>query len=238
MPPAHLGNVVDGRDHSGESLVVLGAGFPTVRDFVGRGPNLVGMQFLEKLRFSVEHADMRTEKLVGRAGQEVAIDRLHVDRAVRSVVNGVNEAQSSRFVSGSRDRGNIVDGSDGVRGVADGHEFRSLIDQRVESIEVERAVFDVHVGGVNDGAALFQGPPRGDVRIVIELRDDDLVTLFQLASDGAAESERKGRHVGAERDLVGTASQKVARRRVGLAKHSFGAFGRGECTVSIGVRGR
>ena len=54
--------------------------------------------------------------------------------------------------------------------------------------------------------------PRCHVRVVVELRDDDLVARSQLASERARQREVERRHVLAEDDLVGGAAEKVRGR--------------------------
>src|ERR1700739_2000190 len=98
-----------------QSLVNLRAGFPAVGKICRRGPNLVWPESQKKLPFPIDAAHVRTEKFVGRAGKEIAVERANVNRAVRRVMNGVDERERPGFMSEADDFGDRINGADGIR---------------------------------------------------------------------------------------------------------------------------
>ncbi len=118
---------------------------------------------------------MRPEELVRRAGQEVRLDGLHVDRTVRREMDRVDERPRADGMRPANDLGDRVDRPDRVRGPAEGNEARPWAERRVE----DRARRDVVVADVDDA---HRRPPVGGheqprihVGLVIERGDDDLV---------------------------------------------------------------
>jgi hypothetical protein len=81
---------------------------------VGVGPNLIGTQALQVLALAVENAHVRTEKLVGRADQKIAVERAHVNRTVRSVVDGIDVTQGSGLPRQAHHFGDVVDRAHGI----------------------------------------------------------------------------------------------------------------------------
>ena len=98
------------------------------------------------LALAEEHAHVRAEKFVSRAHQKIAIERGHVDQAVRAVVNGVDVGERSGGVSEADDFFDRIDRADGVGSVSDGDQLRLRVDFRGEVGHVERAVFVVDLG--------------------------------------------------------------------------------------------
>ena len=75
---------------------------------------------------------------------------------------------------------------------------------RLEIVVVESAVLLAQVGIAHDEVEVVgELEPRGDVRVVVEARDDDLVAGSELAAQGPREREVERRHVLAEADLRG-----------------------------------
>jgi hypothetical protein len=121
---ANLGDVVDGGADSRDEFLKLRTGFPAIGACVGRGANFIRMKFLEQLALAVERAHVRAEEFVGRADEKIGVERAHIDRAVRRVVNGVDEHERADSVGQLGYFSDGVDGADGVRGVTNGNEFR------------------------------------------------------------------------------------------------------------------
>ena len=96
--------VVEGAEQTGEALVVLCSGLPTARHLVSRRSDLVGTQSLEQRAPSVENPLVRTEELVARTDEKVAIDGANIDRAVRAVVNRINPQPGAGGVGRARYR--------------------------------------------------------------------------------------------------------------------------------------
>ena len=78
--------------------------------------------------------------------------------------------------------------------------------------------------------------PGGDVAVVVELRDEDLVALTQSAAEGACQREVERRHVGAEDGLVGIAAQECRRGQACLRDQRIAATARVERPVEVRVR--
>src|SRR6184192_1080716 len=96
--------VLEGAEQTGEALVVLRSGLPAARHLVSRRPDLVGTQSLEQRATSVENPLVRTEELVARTDEKVAIDGANIDRAVRAVVNRINPQPGAGGVGRARYR--------------------------------------------------------------------------------------------------------------------------------------
>src|SRR4029079_12258636 len=97
----------------------------------------------------------------------------------------------------------VVDCPKRVRRCAYCNDFRSVVDEATEIIEVELPRLRNHSNSPNAEATLFrQLPPGIDVRVVVELGHDDLVSRSELAAQRSGEVKRQRRHVGAEYDLV------------------------------------
>src|SRR5581483_6560561 len=80
---ADPGQIVHSAQRSGNGLEALRAGLELVRGNIIGWSHFIGHEPVEQLVFAVEDADVRPEKLVSRAGQEVAIQLLHMDGFVR-----------------------------------------------------------------------------------------------------------------------------------------------------------
>ena len=167
-----VAQVVGRRERARDPLVRRRAGLESV---VG-GADLERRQRIEDVGLAVQRAEVRPEPLVGAAGQEVGVERLDVDRAVRRVRDGVDVGQRPDLVGAGDDLGDRVDRADRVARVADGDELRPRRELRLEVLEVERDVVRPDVD-LLDGHAAVGGHrlPGRDVGLVVEGRDDDLV---------------------------------------------------------------
>ena len=83
---------------------------------------------------------MRAEKLVCRAGQEVTIEGLDIDWAVRCEMHRVHEHARSNGMGQSHDSLDVIDRAYRVRGVADRDKLGPAVDGGAESGQIERAV--------------------------------------------------------------------------------------------------
>src|ERR1700678_931587 len=84
---AEIGDVIHAGCDSGYAFVIQRAPLPAVGDGVGERADFVGTQVLEMLAFAEENAHVRTEKFVGGAGEEIAVERGYIDEAVGAVVD-------------------------------------------------------------------------------------------------------------------------------------------------------
>ena len=231
----HLGDVLDRREGPGDPLVVERPGLEPV---AGR-PELVRRQRVERLGPPVQHADVRPEELVDRAGEEVRPDGLDVDRQVRRGVDRVDVGQRARLVRAPHELADRVDRPDRVRGPAERDELRPAVEDRVERLEVERDVVAPDPDRPDrEPAVRGDAQPRPDVRLVVEPRDDELVARLHARGDRARDVHRERRHVRAELDLVRARRvEQVRERRVRLVEDRVGPLGRGERAAVVRVRG-
>ena len=132
-----LGDVVDGSGHSRHALVVLRARLPAVGQLLAAHAQLVRTQAQQLLALAVEDALVRAEELVAGAGQEVGIERLHVDESVRRVVHGVDEGHRADVVRQANGLLNVVDRAHGIRGPSHGHQARAAANLGLQIEHVE-----------------------------------------------------------------------------------------------------
>ena len=118
---------------------------------------------------------------MARKGEEVAVERLHVDAPVGCALCGIDEDGHAVGMGHGDD---VTDGVDGAEHVADGRDADQARCRREEADEG----FDVEAAVVGDGAYLnlyarahLQQLPGDDVGVVLHLGDDDLVALCMKA---------------------------------------------------------
>ncbi len=179
------------------------------------------------------------EELVGRAEQEVAAERLHVDGPVQGVVHGVDDRDRADLAGARRGARHVADRAHRVGGVVErDHLGAPGLDHALEGVPVQGAGRGVDRHLAHEDTALGEVEPRSAVGLVVDLGDEDLVTGLQFASDGLGEEEVQGRHVGPEGDLVGAAAEEVAQRLAGAGDHGVGLLGRREEAVDVAVARR
>ncbi len=98
--------------------MALGSRFEAAGNAGGGGADLVGSEALQDLPPAPEDALVRAEELVGRADQEVAAERLHVDRDMRGQLHGVDVGEGSGGARPGTDGFDVVDGAGQVAGAA------------------------------------------------------------------------------------------------------------------------
>ena len=220
--PADRLDVLDRGDESGEQLVGEGAGLEAVPErLVGGRAHLVRTPALEQLRASVRDAEVRAEELVRRADQHVDAPVRDVDRPVRPVVDGVGPGERAGVVRELDDPPDVRQRADRVRRDRERDDARALVQQPLQVVEVERRVV-VDVDEV-DGQTLVvrELEPRRHVRVVVELRDDDLVALAPGAAGRPRQRKGERRHVRAEDRLLRRAAQEVAGREPRLRRRAL-----------------
>ena len=112
-------------------------------------------------------------------------------------MDGVDVSKGSGLVRELNDVLDRIDGADSVRGVSDGDQFRVLVDLRRQVGHVERAIFVVDLGPTDGHPAVFRHQePRGDVGVMVEARDEDLISGLEFAADRARDGKGQRRHVG------------------------------------------
>ena len=155
------------------------------------GSSLSGCSRLEQLGPGGEHAAVRPEELVGRAGEEVGAERLDVDRRVRREVHAVDVEQRAggvRQAAIARTSGIVpirldaaVTATSRVRSPSSG----------VDAATVELGGLGVEVdpahGGAGRSAAITQGRT---LRVVVEPGHHDLVARAPVLGQGPGEVDR------------------------------------------------
>ena len=184
---------------------------------------LEGLRFCQPVLLAVEHADAgRAVELVAGEAVEIDVQRLHVHRQMHRALAAIDK---DRNVTGMRDLGNPVhrhDRTQHVRHMGDGDKPSALRQCRLELFKPQTAiVLDRHPNEL-DAHALAQEMPGHDVRVVLHLRDDNLVAFFQMVhrpaiGDGV---DRLGRALG-ENDLlhafgIDERAHLLARRLIGF----------------------
>ena len=111
---AEISEILHAGGDAGDAFVVERAPLPAIRNRVCVRTNLVRTQALEVLALAEEHAHVRAKEFVGRARQEIAIERGDVDQAVRAVVDGVDVGEGSGGVGEADDFFHGIDGAYGV----------------------------------------------------------------------------------------------------------------------------
>src|SRR5260370_2771818 len=120
---AELSEVIDCCANAGDQLLDLRAGFPSVGERIVGRAYFVWLELQQALTLAVERAHVRAEEFVGRADEEIAIERADIDWPVRRVVDGVDEHQRARFVGEFGDLLDRIYGAVGVGSFADGNKF-------------------------------------------------------------------------------------------------------------------
>ena len=170
------GQEVDRRAGAHDALVVLRARLEPVRRVLGGRLELGQVELLEERLASPEDAHVGPVELVGRAGEEVGAERLHVDERVRRVVDGVHEDEGARRVrevrGAPRRRSSCRGRSRRRRSRGGASSCPSAAARLVQSswpVSVRMRTASPR------GPAPGRAPPGVDVRVVVELGHDDLV---------------------------------------------------------------
>ena len=176
---AEARQVVDCGDEPCEALVVLRACLPAIGGVVGRGPDLVGLEAGKEIAGTGHDAEVRAVELVRRTEQDVGAERREFDRAVWRQMHRIGDRQGADAVGATDDLGRGRDGTDRVRRERERNDLRAGRDPGVERLEVEGAIAGL------DAGVLGGDQPRRHVRVVVEHRDDDLVSRSEDAPDCA-----------------------------------------------------
>ena len=140
------------------------------------GSSLSGCSPLSSGRVGDQHAEVRAEELVRRAGEEVRTEGGDVDRRVRRQVHSVDVDQRAGGVGGGRHGGHVRSGSQQVGGTGDRHQAGALAEQAGDLLRVELTRRPVERGPPNRRAGeLGRAHPRADVRVVVQPGHDHLV---------------------------------------------------------------
>src|SRR3989442_4975384 len=113
---------------------------------------------------AVEHAHVRPEEFVRRASEEIAIERSHINRRMRRVMDGIDERQRTCLMRQANNLFDGIDRPDRVRRVARSDELRLRRDLPLQIVQIERAVNLANVRLTNEDAFFLECPPGCDVR--------------------------------------------------------------------------
>ena len=103
-------------------------------------------------------------------------------------------------------------------------------------VEVEAALV-VDLAEANDEVLVVRElEPRRDVAVVVELRDEDLVTCAECPADGTRQHEVERRHVRAEDRLARLAAEERRGRKARLREQRLGSAARAESAAEVRVR--
>ena len=146
----------------------------------------------------------RTENFVRRERVEVALDFGEIDRDVGHRLGAIDESQCSY---GPRPTTQVGDGqhrAECVRDVGHGCDFRARREPRFESGGFDLTPLVDRDDLEHSPRLLAEKLPRHDVRMVLELGNENFVTRFQVRAAPTLrhEIDRFGRSAG-EDDLVG-----------------------------------
>ena len=181
---------------------------------------------------------MGTEKLVDRTCHQIAVQRLHVDRTVRGVMDGVHKDQGSNPMGLVYHFAQRIDGADRVGGIADRHHFGPRVELGLQVLHVEGAILRSDVNAVHLGAMLFQGLPGRNVGLVVQHGHDHFVAGLQRPADGATHVVGVGGHVQTEGDFIGGARiQEIGHGLVGFYQHPIGVLAGDEGALYVAVHG-
>ena len=203
---ADRAQVPDGGDEAGKELVRQGAALEAGSErALRRRPDLVGAPALEQLRPREREPEVRPVKLVRRAEQHVCAHGADVDRPVGRIVHRVDPGQRPGRMRELADARDVDERPDRVRGPRKRDDARPLAELRGQGVQVERRVVEDLREPHPQPEVVGELEPRRDVAVVVELRDNDLVSGRELAADRPGEREVERRHVGAEHDFLGAA---------------------------------
>ena len=146
-------------------------------------PELEGLHRPQELHASPERADARrAAHLVGREREEVTAECLHVDGAMRRGLCSVDDHDRASLMRPSREPLDRIDRAERVRDEVVGDDLDVAVARdRVEVGEVELAVVVERDHPELGARPLRDVLPRHEVRVVLELRDDDDVAWAEVA---------------------------------------------------------
>src|SRR6266403_2488349 len=152
-------------------------------------------------------------------------------------MNCIDKHQRAGVMCQFRYLRNGIDGSDGVRSVANSDEFCFWGDFSSEIVEIERAVGFADIDLPDDDTLFFESTPRRDIGIMIQRGYDDFISDRQLTADRTGQGERDGGHVLAEDDFIRVAVKKISHGGAGGRNSRVIGTAGGKRTAGIGVRG-
>ena len=134
------------------------------------------------------------------------------------------------------DAGRVDERAGCIRREREGDDARAVAELSLEVVEVQRRVV-VHLDELHgEPEVVCELEPRRHVRVVVELRAQDLVAWCERAPDGPRKREVESRHVRAEDRLVGAAAEECRRRQARLRDERVAAPAVAERAAEVRVR--
>src|ERR1044071_7436843 len=151
-------------------------------------------------------------------------------------MHGINETKGAVGVGNLSNFAHRRNGAKCIRGRANGYQPRFLVDCPLEFTHRPFAGHGIERHGPDGYAPLYgYRPPRGDVRLVIEVSHDNLVTRAPGATQSARDMERNGRHVVAKSDFSGRGVEKVSHGCARISDAGIRLDARRVVPMSVGV---
>jgi hypothetical protein len=231
-------DVTDRRSEARQQLRLRRAGLEAAGQFFRRAAHLVGFQPGKQFLPAPQHAEMRAKELVGRAGEEIAPERLHVRQAMRHELNGIDIDQRAGFLSQPGERRHVVDRAGHVAGEVKRQKPRALAQERREIGRLDTPALTIERKPLHRQAEIpRQQQPWGDVALMVHPGEDDFIARPEQPPDGAGQMQRERRHALADDDLaMGGGAQHVRHRLMCIQPKPFRALRAIEKTAEI-VRG-
>ena len=197
-----------------------------------------GIHRVEDLGLAVEPARRRrSEHLVPAEAQEIHIQLLHVDPMVRRELRGIHAHDRADRVGGLDQLLQRGDRAQRVRHARHRQDLRALGQERSQVREIQLTVVrqrDVAERGPGDGRGHL---PRHDVRVMLHLRDEDLVALVQELPSPALRHEVEGfGDAPREHDRLGTRCTEEPREVRARALEQLGGLLAQHVEAAVGVR--
>ena len=199
------------------------------------GRDLVGLQPRQVLVLGKQHAHVRSEKFVRGADEEVAVERAHVNWAVRRVMDRIDVGHGSDPVRHTDDFPYIVDGSHRVRGVANGYQPGAAGDFPRQVMHVQGAIPIMNFGHPYRDASFLQSQPGRIIGIMIKTSHYDLISGIEFTANRPAHGKGERGHVRAEDDLSRIAGKKVRHGATSAGKHRVGTLAGRKGAVGVGI---
>ena len=179
---------------------------------------------------------MRAEELVRRAEEDVDAESRHVDRRVGGVVHRVRPRERACVVRELDDACSVRRCAERVRRERERDDPGALRQLPLKVFEVEGCVLADLDKVDPDVEVMRELEPRGDVPVVVEARDEDLVSRLERPPERAGQGEVERRHVLAEDRLLGAAAEEARGGRMGLLDQFVAAATGGEGAAEVRVR--
>ena len=131
----------------------------------------------------IEHADAgRAVELVRREGEEVAVERRHVDRPVRHRLRRIDQHPGADGVRLARQLGHRIDRAQRVGDVDQRHQLDPPVEQAVEGVEVQRAIVKQRARHQFGAGQLSGDLPGHDVGMVLHAGDQHAITGLEVGT--------------------------------------------------------